>query len=113
MRLGNGLGIRAVRTCLPVTVETAQDALTRGRISNEDLTNTGVREVPVSGTVSAPDMAVEAARGALAAAGWDGHAASGSPRTPGSTTRATTSGRPRTTSRTGSARCAASRWASR
>ncbi|MET7717869.1 3-oxoacyl-[acyl-carrier-protein] synthase III C-terminal domain-containing protein [Streptomyces sp. NPDC005407] len=72
MRLGNGLGIRAVRTCLPVTVETAQDALTRGRISNEDLTNTGVTEVPVSGTVSAPDMAVEAARGALAAAGWDG-----------------------------------------
>jgi 3-oxoacyl-[acyl-carrier-protein] synthase III len=55
-----------------VTVETAQDALTRGRISNEDLTNTGVTEVPVSGTVSAPDMAVEAARGALAAAGWDG-----------------------------------------
>jgi 3-oxoacyl-[acyl-carrier-protein] synthase III len=72
MRLGNGLGIRAVRNCLPVTVETAQDALTRGRISNEDLTNTGVTEVPVSGTVSAPDMAVEAARGALAAAGWDG-----------------------------------------
>ncbi|WP_406398846.1 3-oxoacyl-ACP synthase [Streptomyces sp. NBC_00879] len=72
MRLGNGLGIRAVRTCLPVTVETAQDALTRGRISKEDLTNTGVTEVPVSGTDSAPDMAVEAARGALAAAGWDG-----------------------------------------
>ncbi|HET6358922.1 3-oxoacyl-[acyl-carrier-protein] synthase III C-terminal domain-containing protein [Streptomyces sp.] len=72
MRLGNGLGIRAVRACLPVTVETAQDALTRGRISNEDLTNTGVTEVPVSGTDSAPDMAVEAARDALAAAGWDG-----------------------------------------
>ncbi|WP_455351940.1 3-oxoacyl-ACP synthase [Streptomyces sp. SYSU K217416] len=72
MRLGNGLGIRAVRTCLPVTVETARDACTRGRIGEEDLTNTGVTEVPVSGTVSAPDMAVDAARAALAAAGWDG-----------------------------------------
>ncbi|MCT9004137.1 3-oxoacyl-ACP synthase [Streptomyces rhizosphaerihabitans] len=72
MRLGNGLGIRAVRTCLPKTVETALDAVARGRIAEDDLTNTGVTEVPVSGTVSAPDMAVEAARGALEAAGWDG-----------------------------------------
>ncbi|MFD9002129.1 3-oxoacyl-[acyl-carrier-protein] synthase III C-terminal domain-containing protein [Streptomyces sp. NPDC059582] len=72
MRLGNGLGIRAVRTWLPGTVETALDAVARGRIGEDDLTNTGVTEVPVSGTVSAPDMAVEAARGALAAAGWDG-----------------------------------------
>lgn len=72
MRLGNGLGIRAVRTCLPVTVETAQEALARGRIGEEDLTNTGVTQVPVSEAVSAPDMAVQAARDALAAAGWDG-----------------------------------------
>ncbi|MEU3840459.1 3-oxoacyl-ACP synthase [Streptomyces sp. NPDC028635] len=74
MRLGNGLGIRAVTTWLPQTVETAQDALTRGRISDEDLRNTGVTEVPVAHTVSAPDMAVAAARDALAAAGWDGAA---------------------------------------
>ncbi|MFD7873288.1 ketoacyl-ACP synthase III family protein [Streptomyces sp. NPDC059766] len=72
MRLGNGLGIRAVRTCLPETVETAQDALARGRIDEDDLVNTGVTEVPVSTTLSAPDLAVRAARGALDAAGWHG-----------------------------------------
>lgn len=72
MRLGEGLGIRAVRTWLPDTVETARDAIARGRISEEDLVNTGVNEVPVSLDTSAPDMAVGAAERALAAAGWDG-----------------------------------------
>lgn len=72
MRLGNGLGIRSVTTWLPRNVETARDAIARGRIGEDDLQDTGVTEVPVSDTVSAPDMAVEAARGALTAAGWDG-----------------------------------------
>ncbi|MFH9944542.1 ketoacyl-ACP synthase III family protein [Streptomyces murinus] len=71
MRLGNGLGIRAVRTFLPETVETARDALARGRIVEDDLVNTGVTMVPVS-TLSAPDLAVRAAREALTAAGWQG-----------------------------------------
>ncbi|MFE2584986.1 hypothetical protein ACFXGE_34060, partial [Streptomyces sp. NPDC059378] len=69
MRLGNGLGIRAVRTCLPETVETAQDALARGRIDEDDLVNTGVTEVPVATTLSAPDRAGRAARGARPPAG--------------------------------------------
>ncbi|MFD7442865.1 3-oxoacyl-ACP synthase [Streptomyces sp. NPDC059909] len=72
MRLGNGLGIRAVRTWLPETVETARNALAQDRISVEDLTNTGVTEVPVSYGISAPDMAVAAADSALMAAGWSG-----------------------------------------
>lgn len=72
MRLGNGLGVRAVTTWLPRSVATAQDALAAGRISEEDLANTAVVEVPVAEDVSAPDMAVAAARDALAAAGWDG-----------------------------------------
>ncbi|GGW84346.1 hypothetical protein GCM10010297_01140 [Streptomyces malachitofuscus] len=72
MRLGNGLGIRAVTAWLPRTVATAQDALAQGRISEEDLHNTGVVEVPVAERISAPDMAVAAAHEALATAGWDG-----------------------------------------
>ncbi|MFJ5925406.1 3-oxoacyl-[acyl-carrier-protein] synthase III C-terminal domain-containing protein [Kitasatospora sp. NPDC092948] len=72
MRLGNGLGIRAVRSWLPTTVETAADAVQRGRITDEDVLNTGVAEVPVAVEESAPDMAVAAAERALAAAGWEG-----------------------------------------
>jgi 3-oxoacyl-[acyl-carrier-protein] synthase-3 len=72
MRLGKGLGIRAVETWLPETVETAQDAVEHGRISQDDLVNTGITEVPVSHDVSAPDMAVAAAERALTVAGWDG-----------------------------------------
>lgn len=72
MHLGKGLGIRAVRTWLPETVETARSAIARGRITAEDLTNTGVIEVPVSDGVSAPDMAVAAAESALTAACWNG-----------------------------------------
>ncbi|MFI1889382.1 3-oxoacyl-ACP synthase [Streptomyces jumonjinensis] len=72
MRLGEGLGIRAVRTWLPETVETARNAVELGRITEEDLANTQVFEVPVSHDVPAPDMAVRAAERALAAAGWEG-----------------------------------------
>jgi 3-oxoacyl-[acyl-carrier-protein] synthase-3 len=72
MRLGNGLGIRAVRTWLPQTVQTARDAVAHGRIGEDDVRDTGVTEVPVAETASAPDMAVAAARAALSAAGWDG-----------------------------------------
>ncbi|MBN0044353.1 3-oxoacyl-ACP synthase [Streptomyces actuosus] len=72
MRLGNGLGIRAVRTWLPPTVQTARDAVAHGRIDDEDVAAVGVTEVPVAEADSAPDMAVAAARAALTAAGWDG-----------------------------------------
>lgn len=72
MRLGEGLGIRAVTAWLPRTAATARDALAQGRISEEDLRNTGVVEVPVAERISAPDMAVAAAHDALATAGWDG-----------------------------------------
>jgi 3-oxoacyl-[acyl-carrier-protein] synthase III len=66
------LGIRAVRTWLPPTVETAHDAIARGRISEEDLHNTGVTQVSVALNISAPDMAVAAAQQVLTVAGWDG-----------------------------------------
>jgi 3-oxoacyl-[acyl-carrier-protein] synthase-3 len=74
VHLGDGLGIRAVRTWLPTTVETSADALAGGRISQSDLDDTGVSEVPVSADVAAPDMAVGAARRALESAGWNGSA---------------------------------------
>lgn len=72
MRLGEGLGVRAVRTWLPDTVASAQDAVARGRITPSDLAETAVSEVPVSDGTAAPDMAVAAATEALSAAGWRG-----------------------------------------
>ncbi|MBP0458779.1 3-oxoacyl-ACP synthase [Streptomyces montanisoli] len=72
MKLGRGLGIRAVRSWLPETVESAADAVARGRTSPDDVAEVGVTQVPVADDVSAPDMAVEAARAALAAAQWHG-----------------------------------------
>lgn len=72
MLLADGLGIRAVRSWLPPDVAVAADAIARGRITPQDLVDTGVTEVPVSRAVAAPDMAVNAAMEALDAAEWAG-----------------------------------------
>lgn len=65
MKLGTGLGIRAVTTWLPTTVETAGDAVTQGRVAEDDLAGAGISALPVSQELAAPEMAVLAAAQAL------------------------------------------------
>jgi 3-oxoacyl-[acyl-carrier-protein] synthase III len=69
MRLGDRVGIAAATTWLPSTVETTAQAVSRGRLEPDEVPGTGVRQVPVSPDVTAPDMAVRAGREALREAG--------------------------------------------
>ncbi|WP_405160961.1 ketoacyl-ACP synthase III family protein [Nocardia sp. NBC_01499] len=74
MKLGTGLGIRAVTTWLPDTLETADAAVARGLVTDQDLADSGIAAVPVSDELAAPEMAVLAARRALESADIDGTA---------------------------------------
>ncbi|MFF4449325.1 3-oxoacyl-ACP synthase [Streptomyces sp. NPDC001502] len=70
MDLRDGLGIKAVRVWLPERADTAHEAVADGRIDPEEQATAGIRQLPVS-DLAAPEMAVRAARAALAAAGPD------------------------------------------
>lgn len=62
------MAIRAVRTFVPDTTQTAEAAIAAGLADPNDVAVHGVRELPVSHQESAPQMALRAARLALAAA---------------------------------------------
>ncbi|WP_327364912.1 MULTISPECIES: 3-oxoacyl-ACP synthase [unclassified Streptomyces] len=59
-------------TWLPDTRQTAEAAVRAGLVSEDDARATGAREVPVSEDASGPEMAVRAARRALALGGVAG-----------------------------------------
>ena len=71
MRLTRPLRIVAARTVVPDTVETVTEAVARGALAAEDVSATGYRQLPVSETEAAPELAVRAAAACLAAAGLD------------------------------------------
>jgi 3-oxoacyl-[acyl-carrier-protein] synthase III len=72
MRLGPaGLGIRSAATWLPDSTQTAAAAIAANQLSPAEAADTGYAELPVSADLAPPQMAVRAARRALAAAGWD------------------------------------------
>ncbi|MGI5403149.1 ketoacyl-ACP synthase III family protein [Streptomyces sp. CA-135486] len=70
MRFDGGLGIKAVTTWLPRTVETTADQVLAGRLDEERAQRLGVTELPVTDSLAAPQMAVLAGRRALEHAGW-------------------------------------------
>jgi len=70
MRLA-GLGIAAVTTWLPDTVESVDEAIAAGRIAAAEAATIGVKELPVAREHHAAEMAVLAARDALHAADAD------------------------------------------
>ncbi|MEV7504706.1 ketoacyl-ACP synthase III family protein [Streptomyces sp. NPDC093018] len=72
MRFGTDVGIRAVGVWLPETLDTAAQAVEEGRLPPEVAERMGVTALPIATEISAPDMAVRAARIALDRAGWDG-----------------------------------------
>ncbi|MEV6318575.1 ketoacyl-ACP synthase III family protein [Streptomyces sp. NPDC051776] len=71
MKLHRPLYVGAVATWLPETVETATEAVSSGRLAQDDVPVTGYRQLPVSHACAPPDMAVLAAHRALAATGED------------------------------------------
>jgi 3-oxoacyl-[acyl-carrier-protein] synthase-3 len=72
MKLGYELGIKSVAVWLPPTSQSADSAIAEGRIDPDDVVSTGMAGVPIAAAgLSAPDMAVWAARRALDRAGWE------------------------------------------
>ena len=71
MRLARPLRVRTVSTWLPATVETVDAAVARGALAADEAAATGYRQLPVSGTEAAPEMAVRAAGDCLRRAGCD------------------------------------------
>jgi 3-oxoacyl-[acyl-carrier-protein] synthase-3 len=71
VKLGDGLGVRAVRAWLPPSTETAVAALAQGRLAEPELSEGGVTTLPVATDISPPQMAVRAAREVLAASDTD------------------------------------------
>jgi 3-oxoacyl-[acyl-carrier-protein] synthase-3 len=69
MKITQPVGIAAVRAWLPPSVETVKAAVAAGRLDADEIPGTGVRQVPVSSGMCAPDMAVAAAREVLPRAG--------------------------------------------
>lgn len=69
MRLLHEIGISAVRAWLPPTTDPVADAVAAKRIERKAAADMGYQELPVALDVSAPEMAVRAARAALAATG--------------------------------------------
>ncbi|MFJ4184319.1 ketoacyl-ACP synthase III family protein [Kitasatospora sp. NPDC089509] len=72
MRFGNDVRIRAVGVWLPETLDTTERAVAEGRLAPEVAERMGITGLPVATDVSAPDMAVRAARIAMDRAGWQG-----------------------------------------
>lgn len=69
MRFNENLRVAAAATWLPATREYTADAVTSGRITQAEALLKGVHSVPASSRISAPDMAVKAAKLALSRAG--------------------------------------------
>lgn len=65
MKLGAGLGIRSIGMWLPATSESVQDALSAGRLTEKEATDSGIAALPVSPDLSPPEMAVLAAEEAV------------------------------------------------
>jgi 3-oxoacyl-[acyl-carrier-protein] synthase-3 len=65
VKLGRAMGLRAVTSWLPDTVESAAQALADGRITAQDAEANGYRQLPVSAGIAPPEMAVLAATDAL------------------------------------------------
>ncbi|POX42506.1 3-oxoacyl-ACP synthase [Streptomyces sp. Ru73] len=72
MRFGTDVQIRAVGAWFPPALDTAERAVAEGRLLPEVAERMGITALPVATDVSAPDMAVRAARTALERAGWEG-----------------------------------------
>lgn len=71
MRFDPPVGVAGCRTWLPKTTETTEEAVAGLRISSREAARNGYTELPCSLDLSAPEMAVLAARSALDRAGWD------------------------------------------
>src|SRR4051794_6784884 len=71
MKLGSNVRIKTVAKWLPTTVESIDVAIAAGKLDHADATALGVSELPVSETLSRPELAVSAGRKALDHAGWD------------------------------------------
>jgi 3-oxoacyl-[acyl-carrier-protein] synthase-3 len=69
MRLGAGLRITATATDVPASVVTTAQAIAAGRTDAADAAAVGIDRLPVAEGRTGPDLAVGAARSALAAAG--------------------------------------------
>jgi 3-oxoacyl-[acyl-carrier-protein] synthase III len=69
MRLSRELGIKAVRTWWPSGRDAVEDAVAAKRIERRAAADMGYAALPVAEDVSAPDMALAAAREAVDAAG--------------------------------------------
>jgi 3-oxoacyl-[acyl-carrier-protein] synthase III len=65
MRFSARIGIAAATVWLPETVQTTAEAISLGKLEPDEVAGTGVRQVPVSADVSAPDLAVRAGVQAL------------------------------------------------
>lgn len=68
MRTAGRIVIDAAATYLPTQSSAVRDAVAQGRLTTQDATSSGYHSLPVAST-AAPDLAVGAARRALAAAG--------------------------------------------
>lgn len=71
MKLGPKVRIKTVAKWLPDTTESVDVAIAAGKLDDEEATALGVTQLPVSETLSGPELAVSAARRALEQAGWD------------------------------------------
>lgn len=71
MRFDPPVWVSGCRAWLPPTRQSAMEAVAAGLISPGDAAAAGYTELPFSPDLSAPEMAVLAARAALAQAGWD------------------------------------------
>ncbi|MFI9050992.1 ketoacyl-ACP synthase III family protein [Streptomyces sp. NPDC053427] len=72
MRFGTDVQIRAVGAWTPPALDTTAQAVAEGRLIPEVAQRMGITALPVASDISAPDMAVRAARIALDRALWDG-----------------------------------------
>jgi 3-oxoacyl-[acyl-carrier-protein] synthase-3 len=71
MKLGPNVRIKTVAKWLPETTESVDVAISAGKLDEEEVTAIGVTELPVSETLSGPELAVAAGRRALERSGWD------------------------------------------
>ncbi|MDJ0396226.1 hypothetical protein QMK17_23230 [Rhodococcus sp. G-MC3] len=71
MKIGSPLRVAAVAVQKPDTAVTTTHAIELKRTDDHDADRTGINELPVSTIASGPDLAVGAARSALAAARWE------------------------------------------
>lgn len=70
MKFANDLRIKTATSWFPPDHETVEDAIAAGKLDQSDADKIGVTRLPVSTRLSAPEMAVAAARDAISRAGW-------------------------------------------